>query len=103
MITKMSPYEIKITRKDVFPLKIYQSMFLKEALDSFELAKPTRKSMKKLFVEKSFRKAFLYLWWVLLALKFKDRTFGDIDHFNGRDVATRTMKKHKRIELFALM
>lgn len=102
LIKKMSPYEIKITQKDVFPLKVYDSQFLKQALDSFEIVKPVRKNFKKLFLVKSFRKAYTYLWWVVFALKFKNCTFGDIDHFNGRDQTTKAMKKNQRIELYAL-
>ena len=99
----MSPYDIKITQKDYFPLKIYDSEFLKLALDSFEIVKPVRKKLKKLILETSLRKAFTYLWWVIFALKFKNYTFGDIDHFNGRDKTTKAMYKNKRLELYALM
>ena len=103
MLTKISPYEIKVNKKNVFPLKVYDSDFLRSALDSFELAKPVRKSLKQLILDRSFRRAYLYLWWVMFALKFTGRTFGDIDHFNGRDSVTREMKDHNRIELYALM
>ena len=103
MMKKMSPYELKITLEDVFPIRIYKSNFLREALDSLDLPKQTRKSFKKLFKVTAFKKAFLYLFWMVVAYKFRERTFGDLDHFNGRDEVTKAMKKSQKIQLYRLM
>ena len=96
---KMSAYDLKITQKDTFPLKVYNSDYLKDALDSFELRHHIRKHFKKLFKFKPFRKAFMYLFWLFVALKFRDRTFGEMDHFNGKDSVTQSLKDN-RLELF---
>ena len=79
---------MKIVRKDDFPLKIYQSDMLEDALSAFEIKNHMHKKLKVLFKDKTFRKAILYLFWVFVALKFKSCSFGDIDHFNGKDLTT---------------
>ena len=70
MINKISAYDLKVTLCDSFPLQICDSSYLQEALDSFEIIKPVRKNLKKLIRVHTFRKAFTYLFWVIIALKF---------------------------------
>ena len=83
LVKRLSAYELKVTQKDDLPLKIFESEFLKKALDSFNLAKPTRKGIKRLIKIEKFRKAFMYLFWIFVGLKFRSRSFGDRDHFNS--------------------
>ena len=45
----------------------------------------------------------MYLFWIFVGLKFKDCTFGDLDHFNGNDETTRAMKQNNRRELYRLI
>lgn len=99
----MSPYEFKVTEMDVFPIKVCDSKFLNHALDSFSIVKPIRKNMKKLIKVPLFRKAYTYLFWLVIALKFRERTFGDMDHFNGKDETIQSLKDDKRMELYRLM
>ena len=87
----------------MFPFKIYESDVLKDALCSFELPKTLHKKLRKLFQDRTFRKAVLYIFWVFVALKFKDASFGDIDHYNGTDETTLALKKDNRRELYRLM
>ena len=89
---KMSAYDLKISQKDTFPLQVFESHFLRESLDSFELRGHIRKHYKKLIHFQPFRKAFVYLFWLFVAMKFRDRTFGDMDHFNGKDNLTQSLK-----------
>ena len=83
IMKKMSPYQLKVTEHNVFPIKVFKSKFLVDALDSVEIPKKNRKCLKKLFREEEFRKAFLYLFWIFIALKFQARTFGNLDHYNS--------------------
>lgn len=46
---KMSAYDLKVTEQDNFPLKVFASKFLLDALDSFELSSHVRRDFKKLF------------------------------------------------------
>jgi hypothetical protein len=70
IMKKISPFEIKVTRNNVFPLKIYKSHYLRKALDSITISKKSRKCLKKLFKVEELRKAFLYLFWIFIAFKF---------------------------------
>lgn len=45
----------------------------------------------------------LYLFWTFVALKFKASTFGDLDHFNGSDAVTQSMRENNRRELYKLI
>ena len=103
LINKLSPYELKVTKKDVFPVKIYNSDFLEDALNLFEISQSIKKSLMRLFKDRTFRKAFMYLFWVFVGLKFKNRSFGDLDHFNGTDETTKNMKIKNRRKLYGLM
>ena len=49
MNNKMSAYDLKIMFKDNFPLKVYESKYLRDALDEFELKGGARKDYKRLF------------------------------------------------------
>ena len=59
--------------------------------------------LKQLIKVQQFRKAYTYLFWLIVAFKFRDRTFGDMDHFNGRDATIQAMKDDRRLELYSLM
>ena len=91
----MSAYDLKITQKDSFPLQVFESKYLRDSLDSFQIRRHVRKDFKKLFKFQPFRKAFVYLFWIFMAMKFRNRTFGDIDHFNGKDEASQSLKDHR--------
>ena len=56
-----------------------------KALNQIKLTKSLMNDMKKLGSNPSFCKAFMYLFWIYLGLKFRERTFGDMDHYNGKD------------------
>lgn len=103
LANKKSAYDLKITNQDVFPLKIYGSKFLVSSLSNFDIANSVKRALKKLFKDAAFRKVYLYLFWLLIGLKFRERTFGDLDHFNGKDKTIKSMKDGQRMELYRLM
>ena len=80
-----------MTKRDEFPLKLYDSTFLVDALEQLKVLKPTRRSFKKLCKDSGFRKAFVYLFWIFFALKFRERSFGDRDHYNYQDPITKKL------------
>ena len=82
---KMSAFDLKITAQDVLPLKVFESKYFLEAINQVKLTKSICKDLKKLANTPSFCKAFMYLFWIFLGLKFRERTFGDMDHYNGKD------------------
>ena len=45
----------------------------------------------------------MYLFWVFVALKFKSRSFGDLDHFNGTDKTTKYLKKRNPLYFHKLI
>lgn len=91
LAVKISVYDLKVTKRDDFPLKIYDSDFLSEALDQLKVSKQTKSGLKKVIKDKDFKKAFAYMFWVFLALKFRERNFGDRDHYNGMDSVTKKL------------
>ena len=104
LVKRLSAYELKVTQKDDLPLKVFESEFLKKALDSFNLAKPTRKGIKRLIKIEKFRKAFMYLFWIFVGLKFRSRSFGDRDHFNSnKDEVIKTLREENRFELYRVL
>ena len=90
----------------MFPFKIYESDILKDALFSFELPKSLHKKLKKLFQDRTFRKAVLYIFWVFVALKFALRSVPSAAQHHGvvdevvalasRSAARRATKKDKK-------
>lgn len=58
--------------------------------------------MKKVIKDKDFQKAFAYMFWVFLALKFRERNFGDRDHYNGMDSVTKKLVDN-RSELYRVL
>lgn len=101
MMNKVNPYNLKVTDETHLPIKLYHSNYLKQALGTFTIAKKIKKNLKKLFRLSRFRKSFVYLFWIFIALKFTDRTFGNYNHFNG-DANTRKLKKD-RFKLYRLL
>ena len=100
--SKVSVYDIKVTHRDIFPLKIYKSKILPKALDALRVPKKTRKCFKKLFKVKNFRKAVTYLFWMFMAMKFRERSFGDLDHYSGKDPEVKRLKDN-RAELYKVL
>ena len=92
----MSIYDIRVTKRDDFPLAIFESDLLKKALCKLKLHKNTRSDLKKLIETTCFKKVFLYLFWIFVALKFSQRFFSDIDHFSGRDKKLKDLKDNKQ-------
>lgn len=82
---KISIYDIRLTKRDVFPLSVFQSDFLRKGLDNLKLKKNIHKKIKHLIKLTQIRKAFTYLFWIFVAFKFSKRSFGDIDHYSGQD------------------
>lgn len=99
---KINLYDIKVNHRDQFPITIYNSDFLKKALDKLKLPKKTRKLLKLLVKTTPFKKAYMYLFWIWAALKFGQRTFGDIDHYSGKDAAVRDLKDNRK-ELYRVL
>ena len=85
LVSKIGLYEIKVTEQDRFPFLVYDIESLKQALDRYKLQAVTRSNFRALLRSDYFKKAFLYVFWIFMALKFKDHAFGNYDHFSPVD------------------
>lgn len=70
LASKMDPFELIITCEDKFPFRIFDSKFLKKALDAFNFKEKTEEIIEKLVETKLLRKAFMYLFWIHFGLRF---------------------------------
>ena len=76
---------MQVTQQHKFPFLVYGSNCLKEALDRYKLNPITRSNIRALIRTEHLKKAFTYLFWIYFALKFQDKSFGNLNHFMSLD------------------
>ena len=80
MTGKLDPREMRLTEPDNFPVRIYRSTYLRQALDKFTLKAHVRRNLAKLAKLPEMKRCFLYIFWIYFAMKFRDSSFAILDH-----------------------
>ena len=79
---------MRLTVPDSFPVRIYRSTYLRQALDKFTLKPHVRRRLSRLVRLPEMKKAFLYIFWLYWAMKFRDGSFAILDHTKRPAVPT---------------
>lgn len=80
LTAKLDPRDVRLTTPDGFPVRIYRSTYLRQALERFTLKPKVERALRKLVRLPEMKKAFLYIFWIYFAMRFRDGSFAVLDH-----------------------
>lgn len=80
LTAKLDPRDVRLTTPDGFPVRIYRSPYLRQALERFTLKPKVERALRKLVRLPEMKKAFLYIFWIYFAMRFRDGSFAVLDH-----------------------
>ena len=87
---RIDPREIQIKEPNEFPIRVYRSNYLLQALQKLLFTERIEAAIRRLIKLPEMKKCFLYVFWLYFGMKFRDRSFATLDKTKSTVAVDRT-------------